>query len=531
MVTELLKNAGIRLPIRRSHPLSPWELYGELFEQAQRHHATLDNKSFADAVPRMSTRAILRAYARESRTKQFSYSQFVETYFTLPEDMTPRTPRERAGERDDIRDYIERTWTTLTRTKDTYTPGSSLLPLPRPYIVPGGRFRETYYWDSYFTMVGLAHSGRHGLVEHMVENFAHLIRRYGHIPNGNRTYYLTRSNQPFFALMVELLARELGPDILVRYLGEMEREYAYWMRGEDKLAPKTSGASAYRHVVRLPSGEILNRYYDVSDRPREEMLADDLRTAPSSPPRSVLYRDLRAAAESGWDFSSRWCDQPLERATSRTTRLAPVDLNCLLALYEMVLARAHDRADHAARSATFRARAERRTEALRTHFFDEVRGFYVDLSWETGVRSPALTLAGTYALFANIATSEQADRMETVLRERFLRPGGLVTTLVTSGEQWDAPNGWAPLQYVAVEGLERYGRTDLARDIAERWVEAVKRMYKRFGAMLEKYNVDDPHELAGGGEYGIQDGFGWTNAVTLDFLDRYEISSEVVFED
>jgi alpha,alpha-trehalase len=274
----------------------------------------------------------------------------------------------------------------------------------------------------------------------------------------------------------------------------------------------------------------VNRFWDESDRPREEMLADDVRTLDDERERAPLFRELRAAAESGWDFSSRWSADLLARSSSRTTKIAPVDLNCLLALYEMILARAHEAADHEARSVELKARSERRAHTIRKHFWDQERAWYTDYLYEESVPSPSLSLAGVYALFAGIATSEQADQMEITLREKFLREGGLVTTLVQTGEQWDAPNGWAPLHYLATEGLERYGKHSLAEDIAERWVESVKRMYKRFGALMEKYNVDDPHELAGGGEYGIQDGFGWTNAVTLHFMNTYDIEGEVVFE-
>lgn len=531
MIPKLLQQAALRNPLKKvRRPLSPWETFGTLFEEAQLNHATLDNKSFADALPRMSARAILRAYVRESRSKDFSYGQFAETYFELPEDVAPKTPRERKGERDDIGDYIERTWDALTREADTFMPGSSLLPLPNPYVVPGGRFRETYYWDSYFTMLGLAESGRWKLIEDMVENFAHLIRTYGHIPNGNRTYYLTRSNQPFFALMVELVARHRGEEVLVQYLGELEREYAYWMRGSERLRKLKGTTGAFEHTVRLKHGALLNRFYDESDRPREEMLADDVHTVPGEPKRSPTYRELRAAAESGWDFSSRWSEDLLSRSKSRTTALAPVDLNCLMALYEMVLARAHTTAGHVQRAREMRSCAEARTHTIRTHLWDEERGWYVDYVYAENERASSLTLAGVYPLYAGIATAEHADRMETTLRDHFLREGGLVTTLVQTGEQWDAPNGWAPLHYLATEGLERYGKHALAQDIANRWVETVKRMYKRFGALMEKYNVQDPHELAGGGEYGIQDGFGWTNAVTVYYMRKYDISGEVEFE-
>ena len=179
-------------------------------------------------------------------------------------------------------------------------PHSSLVPLPHRYVVPVGRFREIYYWDSYFTMLGLEQSGRHDLVVDMVQNFAWLIDTFGHVPNGNRSYYLSRSQPPFFAAMVELLAERDGERVYATYLPQLAREYAFWMDGVARLAP----GSAYRRVVRLKDGTILNRYWDDRETPREESYREDIETARTSTrPAHEVYRNLRAAAESGWDFS------------------------------------------------------------------------------------------------------------------------------------------------------------------------------------------------------------------------------------
>ncbi len=505
----------------RARPRSPRELFGELFVDAQRSHVTLDNKSFADAVPRMTPRAIRAAYRREQKKLKdsFSIGEFVRTYFSLPEETDIHTPREPRGMRHDIAEYIEETWAALTREADTHDQGS-LIPLPRRYVVPGGRFRELYYWDSYFTMVGLLESGRVGLVEDMVENFASLIERFGHIPNGTRTYYLTRSNQPFFALMVRLLADARGAHVLTTYRHAMETEYAFWMRG----AARAAHYGAAERAVRMPGGEILNRFWDASDLPREEMLADDLQAEGANATRSPLYRNLRAAAESGWDFSSRYLKDPTDIGTALTTDVVPVDLNALLALYENIIADAYEHAGRTRSSDIWRTRALARTEAMRTYLWSEKHGWYMDYRIDTEEHSDIVTAAGSYALWAGIATATQAARMQETIACILLRDGGVVSTPLRTGQQWDAPNGWAPLQYVTVLGLERYGYRPLAEEIAHRWITTVKRLYKRFGALLEKYNVEDTHELAGGGEYGIQDGFGWTNAVTLHFMKRYGIS-------
>jgi neutral trehalase len=152
---------------------------------------------------------------------------------------------------------------------------SSLLPLPYPYVVPGGRFRELYYWDSYFTMLGLEADGRHDLALNMLKDFAFEIDCYGHVPNGNRTYYLSRSQPPFFSLMVDLIAKREGETSYVTYLPELEAEYEFWMDGSTVLR----GSEGYRRVVRLRDGTILNRYWDDRAEPRDESYREDIATA------------------------------------------------------------------------------------------------------------------------------------------------------------------------------------------------------------------------------------------------------------
>jgi neutral trehalase len=189
-----------------------------------------------------------------------------------------------------VKEHIDNLWPVLTREPQDHIPWSSLLALPQSYIVPGGRFSETYYWDSYFTMLGLAESGREDLLKCMADNFAWMIEIYGHIPNGNRTYYLSRSQPPVFALMVELFEED-GVRGAKRYLDHLKMEYSFWMDGAESLIPN----QAYRHVVRMPDGSLLNRYWDDRDTPRDESWREDVETAKHSgrPPNEV-YRDLRA---------------------------------------------------------------------------------------------------------------------------------------------------------------------------------------------------------------------------------------------
>ena len=204
-----------------------------------------------------------------------------------------------------MEDHIRALWPALTRHADAPDARSSLIPLPNPYVVPGGRFREVYYWDSYFTMLGLVESGRTDLVKDMLDNFAFLVTTIGHVPNGNRTYYLGRSQPPYFAAMVGLYATATDTARALPYLDALEKEHAFWMDGAERLAPGT----AWRRAVRLQNGAILNRYWDDIPEPRPESYREDFTLAQTVPEarREALYRNLRAAPRVGGTSRAAGC--------------------------------------------------------------------------------------------------------------------------------------------------------------------------------------------------------------------------------
>ncbi|HYL70584.1 MAG TPA: trehalase family glycosidase, partial [Candidatus Dormibacteraeota bacterium] len=178
----------------------PHQLYGELFEQVQEQQVFPDSKTFCDAIPKAPPEAILARYRGAPPETLAALRAFVAENFTAPGAAAGQTSAPPAGL--SLSAHIDALWNILTRSPGDVPPYSSLLPLPQPFVVPGGRFREIYYWDSYFTMLGLLESGRRDLTEAMVSDFARLIDSYGRIPNGNRNYYLTRSQPPFFFAMV-----------------------------------------------------------------------------------------------------------------------------------------------------------------------------------------------------------------------------------------------------------------------------------------------------------------------------------------
>jgi alpha,alpha-trehalase len=365
-------------------------------------------------------------------------------------------------------------------------------------------------------MLGLQAAGKADMIENMVDNFSYLLDTIGFIPNGNRTYFLSRSQPPFYAAMVGLLAEEKGEDIFLKYLPYLQTEYDFWMAGSAELS---ADAPTHRRVVRLTDGSVLNRYWDDRDAPRAEMYHDDVETAARSDRRpEAVYRDLRAACESGWDFSSRWLADGQNLHTIHTTDIIPVDLNALLYNLETTIAKAFRLKGDSLQANRFEQQAAQRREALLRYCWDADRGFFTDYDFIAGRSTGVLSLAGAYPLFFQMAEPEQAQAAATIIQDQFLQAGGVVSTLNRIGQQWDAPNGWAPLQWMTIQGLRHYGHTALAASVKRNWVDLNLKIYHNTGKMVEKYDVQDMSLEAGGGEYPVQDGFGWTNGVLLKLL-------------
>jgi len=507
-VASGLQAAGAR------RPLPPSEIFGDLFTEVQLRQVFADSKTFPDAIPAADPDRILAEFQAQKNDARFDLRGFVAGHFSTPREL-PQSMLAHTGW--DVRVYIDRLWDVLTRMPAKPVPYSSRIELPYRYVVPGGRFSEIYYWDSYFTMLGLDASGRHDLTLAMLDNFAWLIDQYGFIPNGTRSYYLSRSQPPFFSLMVELVAARDGPAVYTKFATQLKREYAYWMNGQDTATVTL----AQRHVVRMRDGSLLNRYWDERDAPRDEAYREDVETARASgrPARDV-YRDLRAAAESGWDFSSRWFADGKSLASIHTTDLVPPDLNSLLHRLELTIARACEQAHDEPCTRDMQARANARKAAIGRYLWDAKLGAFTDYDWRTHRSTGKLTAATLYPLFLNVSTPEQARAVAKLVRAKLLEPRGLGTTTVVSGQQWDAPNGWAPLQWIAIRGLTAYGERSLAGLIARRWVHANLDYYRVTGKLVEKYDL---RSKAGGrgGEYPLQDGFGWSNGVLRSLLALY----------
>ena len=493
--------------------LTPADLYQELFHAVQLARVFPDGKTFADCTAKMAPELILEQYRARSSLPDFNLALFVHEHFYTPyvneSNYVSDSPKS-------LQKHIEDLWPILTKVsvKNEY---SSLLDLPYPYIVPGGRFGETFYWDSYFAMLGFVDSGRPDLLKDMTDNFAWLIDQYGHIPNGNRTYFLSRSHPPVFSLMLELI-EEKGLANADDYIEQLLREYSFWMEGSNKIVP----GQALRHVVALDDGSILNRYWDERDSPRDESWAEDIETANlSGREHREVYRELRSAAASGWDFSSRWLDETNLLSSIRTTAFIPIDLNAFLFNLERKISEILLRTGKTNQSKEFRSIYLRRKKAINKHLWDSASGVYRDYDWENKCFG-AFSAASLTPFFVKMSSAKKAHSSAQAVRNTLLTPGGILSTVLDTGEQWDKPNAWAPLQWMAVIGFENYGEKELAQEIATNWIHTVDQFYQKHHKLVEKYDITNKESLpGGGGEYPLQDGFAWTNGVTYQLLMRY----------
>ncbi len=518
---------------------TPDKIYGQLFLDVQNGNVFPDSKTFVDCTPKRKVRDIMYDYGL-AKGSGLDLKKFVADNFNMP--IGPPAYDNIMQEKD-VAKHIKSLWSVLKRDADKSMEGSSLLGLPNEYIVPGGRFREIYYWDSYFTMLGLKESGEEQMIESMIDNFTFLINTYGHIPNGNRSYYISRSQPPFFCMMVELLASIKGDAVYKKYLPSMQKEYDYWMEGAATLKIGKS----FKRVTKLKDGTILNRYWDDLDIPRQEGFVEDTKTADAASTEKMMtmrfasneamvafktesdkniFKNLRAGACSGWDFSSRWFVDPNKISTIQILDIAPIDLNSLMYKMETILSKSYQLTKQKNLQTKFSTLSNKRLKSIEKYFFSKTIKFYSDYNFVENNTTDISTAAALYPL--NFITKNQKSfttigvAAKKFVEKYLLKDGGIVSTPNNTGQQWDAPNGWAPQQWMVIAGLENCNQKVLAKDIAMRWIKLNNDVYLRTNKLMEKYNVVDLKLEAGGGEYPSQDGFGWTNGVLLALIKKYD---------
>lgn len=387
-------------------------------------------------------------------------------------------------------EYIEAHWQVLTHEQKEDK--GTIIGLPHPFVVPAAdpkakfTFQEQYYWDSYFTALGLT-GGRHQhLAEGMLDNLRYIFDRFHYIPNASRMYFMSRSQPPFLTSYIRLVYETGNKDLawLAENMATAQEEYKrVW----------TNEVHPFWHQVYHG----LSRYYDIN----------------------VLH-DL-AEAESGWDMTTRFERKCLD--------YLPIDLNSLLYKYETDFAWAAEQADDSKQAKHWHALAAKRKHEINKYMWHKRRGFYFDYNYNKEQVGDVWSLAGFFPMWAGIATPLQAKQMVKNLA-KFEHSGGLATTtrpLIDMSifgslkTQWAFPNGWAPLHYIVIEGLKNYGYNEEAERIARKWIQSNLYWFERDGVFMEKYNVVKPHKHPVEGVYPSQTGFGWTNAVFKKFCEEY----------
>lgn len=494
------------------------QISGKLFNEVQQKRIFPDSKTFVDSIPKFEPKEILNEFLRKKTSPGFDLLKFIQVNFVLPEDDRKNLslPEDR-----DMQTHINLIWNYLKRESSSeQSKYSTLIPLPYPFIIPGGRFREVYYWDSYFTIHGLLNRTHIDIAENMINNFKYLVNKIGFIPNGNRIYYLSRSQPPFFAAIVDLVSKYKNDERWeLTYLEAIRKEYDFWMNGNDSFS------SEGLRKIEIENDLFLNRYYDTKTNPREESHYEDFSLTANldKTNRINLYRNIRAACESGWDFSSRWFKDEKSLTTCITTEILPVDLNSLLYFIEMKLAQLYDLSGNEGMKQEFENRTEKRKFTINNYLWNDDNKFYFDYNFKKRKLTNIFSLAACYPLYFKIAENKMAAGVADNIKNLFLKDGGLISTLNHTNQQWDAPNGWAPLQWMAIRGLRNYGFHNLADEIKFRWLKLNEDVFKRTGRMFEKYNVEDISLHAGGGEYDLQDGFGWTNGIASALIQNLDL--------
>ncbi|KAF4045741.1 Trehalase [Phytophthora infestans] len=403
-------------------------------------------------------------------------------------------------------------------------------------VVPGGRFRESYYWDSYWIVQGLLVSGLRQTARGVVNHLLEYVAEFGFVPNGGRVYYLTRSQPPMLSDMVRVVAKlddgNGSDDWDLQYLRAavplLEREYDFWMH-----------RGVHGHAVEVPGSSetfVLNRYVAHADEPRPESYREDVNTASTvfgndsdAAEKKSLYNDIIAAAESGWDFSSRWFSDYSTLNTIRTSRVIPVELNAILHRVELNLATFHELLGNSDASARFRDAAKTRVRAMDAILWSESDGCWKDYLLDSREHSPVVSMSNYSPLWGGAFDASVASRLERIVislkRSGLVQEGGIQTTTSVTGQQWDAPNAWPPLQDIIIEGLLTAGTATsraLAKSLVQTWVRAGFVAWQKTRLMFEKYNALQLGGVGDGGEYTPQFGFGWSNGVILTFLTKYQ---------
>ncbi|XP_075166680.1 trehalase isoform X1 [Haematobia irritans] len=519
--------------------------YGDLLHTVQMAHLYGDSKTFVDMKLKKPPQDTLNDFTafmsmtNNSPTKP-QIQEFVDSHFDDIgkefEDWTPNDWKEHPDFLENINDPdlkqwgsdLNGIWKILGRKMidDVYANPNlySIISVPNPVIVPGGRFIEFYYWDSYWIIRGLLYSQMYDTARGMLENFLSIIERLGFIPNGGRIYYAKRSQPPLLTAMIKSYVEFTNDnDFAIRSLDALEHEFEYWMNN---------------HTVQVKGYNMCTYGGTYDPEPRPESYREDIETASAfdkKEDKEEHYAQLKAGAESGMDFSSRWFINETggnkgELKDLKTRYIVPVELNAILHWNAKIIAEFYRKAGNTSKAEEYENKASKILEAIQAVHWNEEVGAWLDYDLLNNKPRNYFVPTNLSPLWTmSFDVNNKGAISESVLKyiektELDKYAGGVPNTLYNTGEQWDFPNVWPPMQYILVKGLENLG-TEESKELSKRWgyrwVQSNFKAYRDTQAMFEKYDARVIGGHGGGGEYDIQKGFGWTNGVIIEFLNNY----------
>ncbi|CAH2235149.1 jg16140 [Pararge aegeria aegeria] len=506
-----------------------------------------DSKTFVDLELKNDANTTLAAFddllnkTNNNPTKP-QIEEFVDEHFSSVGELDNWTPPDYnahpaflAGIRDErFRDFgkaVNDIWPILGRKVKSIVfeqpDRFSLIPVHNGFIIPGGRFTELYYWDTYWIIEGLLVSGMHETVKGVIKNLLELVKIVGHVPNGSRWYYKERSQPPLLSAMMSLYIRATND---IKFLKEnievLEEELEYWL--DTQLITFNICDRAYT----------LLRYNAPSAGPRPESYYEDYTNAQNFDTKErqqEFYTDLKSAAESGWDFSTRWFinkdgNNNGTFLTLRASKIIPVDLNAIFANALKKVAHFQALLHNRRKGAHWAYLAKQWRNTIKEVLWNNEDGIWYDWDLENKRHRKFFYPSNVAPLWMGAVDKEfvkmNAPRiLDWLVKSKGLDyPGGIPTSLIQSGEQWDFPNAWPPLVSLvvnALEALETKESVQKARKVAQTWLRACLKGFSTNKQMFEKYDVVQPGKIGGGGEYNVQTGFGWSNGVVLEFLAKY----------
>uniref|UniRef100_A0A158P8D9 Trehalase n=1 Tax=Angiostrongylus cantonensis TaxID=6313 RepID=A0A158P8D9_ANGCA len=425
------------------------------------------------------------------------------------------------------RDLCRRVRDDVRRHQDHY----SLLYVPHPFIIPGGRFREFYYWDSFWILKGLIFSEMYETARGIIKNLVYMVDNHGFVPNGGRVYYLTRSQPPLLIPMVYDYFLGTGDlEFVLEVLPTLELEYLFWIKHRSKMHVDENGKEKFPYY----------QYRATLKVPRPESYREDhelVHHLKNNEDKTYMWSQIASAAETGWDFSTRWFAQDGEgkhdMRSIRTWRIVPVDLNAFMCANARILASLFEIRGDFKKVAFYQQRYEWAKREMKEIHWNETDGIWYDYDLERKIHSNTYYVSNAIPLYAKCYDDDDDVIPRRVLE--YLKASGVMnftkglpTSLAMGSEQqWDKENAWPPMIHMVIEGFRTTGEPDLmkvAEKMATSWLTVTYQSFIRTHAMFEKYNVTTLTEEAsagGGGEYEVQTGFGWTNGVILDLLDKY----------